>query len=185
MTSLPSHIVSGRLRLNAAQQASIEATLEAYAAACAEAVAVGQRLDTTSNALIHRSCYQDLRTAFGLSANLTIRAIAQAARHLKEPSGTSEVQQTIDYDARTLSLGEGFRTVSLSTVTGRLSAVPFLLAASQQRPCVQSVRVLRAVLCRDQASTYRLDITLATKGSYTSVFPRSGTPSGRAYNPPV
>ena len=170
MTSVLLHTISGRLQLDTVQQAAIEMTLEAFKAACAEAVSVGQRLDTTSNAVIHRSCYRDLRTAFGLSANLTIRAIAQAARQLKNLPDTNEDLPAIDYDARTLSLSDDLQTVSLSTVDGRMAEVPFLLAASEQRLFLQTAGVHRAMLRRVQANTYLLDVTLALKGSSASGF---------------
>ena len=139
-----------------AQQAALDATLEAFAGASAEAVAVGRQAETTSNVVIHRFCYQRLRTTFGLSANLTVRAIAHAARRLKDTGGTG-TQALVEYDARTLSLSADAHTVSLSTVCGRVKDISLCLDAEPRRR-LQTGRPIHAVLSQPEKNRYVLAI---------------------------
>ena len=138
------------------QQAALDATLEAFADASAEAVAVGHRAETTSNVVIHRLCYQRLRATFGLNANLTVRAIAHAARRLKE-AGRADRLLLVEYDARTLSLSNDACTVSLSTVYGRVKDIPLRLDAEPRRR-LRTQRPIHAVLSRPEKVRYILAI---------------------------
>jgi len=105
--------------------AILDATLQAYTDACAYATRVGQQAKTTGNARIHHLCYQTLRTSFGLSANLAIRAIAHAARCLKQGIHPADPPHTIEYDPRIFSIDWLSNTLSLSTTQGRLKPIAF------------------------------------------------------------
>jgi hypothetical protein len=131
------------------EAAAIEATATAFAAACEDAISIGLETGSTSNAVIHRRCYYDLRRRHHLSANLAIRAIARAARALKETEADrslsvagggkrSEMARTlaapirgdIEYDRRVFRLCLSTWSVSLSTVDGRLSGIGLETAAA-------------------------------------------------------
>ena len=114
--------VKCKLVLSDKERAAIDATTEAFAAACNDAIAVGREMDTTSNVRIHGECYYDLRSKHGLTANLAVRAIARAANILKvKKRKNSTVRPTsIDYDARIFSFRESDWAVSLSTTAGRI-----------------------------------------------------------------
>jgi IS605 OrfB family transposase len=109
------------LDLTEGQRSAIETTMEAFAAACHDALNVGREAGTTSNVKIHDRCYYDLREDHGLPANLAVRAIARAAGILKvKERRHSTVRPTsIDYDAHTFSFKEADWSISLSTVEGR------------------------------------------------------------------
>ena len=113
--------VKCKLDLTGDQRSAIDNTMEAFAAACNDALNVGREAGTTSNVKIHDRCYYDLREDHGLPANLAVRAIARAAGILKvKERRHSTVRPTsIDYDARTFSFKEADWSISLSTVEGR------------------------------------------------------------------
>ena len=123
-------------------------------------MSVGRRLGTTSNMVIHRYCYQTLRAAFGLNANLAVRAIARAAQWLKDPAAVETASTSIDYDARTLSTNPEATAVSLSTVYGRLKHVGLHMGADAQR-CFRAGRVISAVLHHKPPNHYTLMISIA------------------------
>ena len=62
------------------QASEIDATLKAFAAACDHIADVARRIDSTNKVKVQDECYREVRSTFGLSANLAIRAIARSAR---------------------------------------------------------------------------------------------------------
>lgn len=161
---IPETIIA-QLDLTPTQQAALDATLEAFAEASAEAAAVGRQAETTSNVIIHRLCYRKLRATFGLSANLTVRAIAYAARRLKEARG-AEGPGSVEYDTRTFSLSDDARTLSLSTVNGRVKGISLRLDDEHRRR-LQAGRPIHAVLNRSEPSRYVLTISVVPRRSST------------------
>lgn len=150
------------------EAAALEATIEAFEHARKHAVAVGQQAGTTSHAVIQRLCYHELRRIYGLNANLAIRVIACAARHLK---GMNPEENTlIEYDARTLSFRNQGRHVSLSTVEGRLKHVTPRLCASKRR-ALATGRLVRAILHRRDEDPYVLVVTLTTASQHADEAP--------------
>ena len=113
--------VQCKLDLTGEQRSAIDNTMEAFAAACNDALNVGREAGTTSNVRIHDRYDYDLREDHGLPANLAVRAIARAAGILKgKERRPSTVRPTsIDYDARTFSFKEADGSISLSTTQGR------------------------------------------------------------------
>ena len=156
----PTETIHVSLALDASQQAAIDATRKAFAKACRHAMSVGRRLGTTSNAVMHRQCYQALRAAFGLNANLAVRALARAAQGLKDPAAVETVPASIDYDARTLSINPEATAVSLSTVRGRLKHIGLHVGVNARRR-LRAGRVVSAVLRHTPPNQYTLLISIA------------------------
>src|SRR5262245_26763635 len=84
------------------QAAALDATLRAFAAACNQIADVCRTSDSTDKNHVQRACYQEIRQTFGLSSNLTIRAIARvcAALKVKEKIHSRFQPTSIDYDGR-------------------------------------------------------------------------------------
>lgn len=112
-----------QLDLKPAELRALDMTLEAFQNACTFAMQTGKTIGTTGNALIHKECYQEIRQRFGLSANLSIRAIAYAARALK--TNNTLLQPLIEYDTKTLSINNEGTKVSISSICGRLREITF------------------------------------------------------------
>lgn len=118
----------------ASEAESLQETLEAFRAAVALVHARGLAEGTASNALLHRACYEDVRAACELPANLVVRAIARAAYRLRgEPRPPLAELQSVGYDRKVASwTTDGALTLSLSTVRGRLRSVAATLKAPQR-----------------------------------------------------
>jgi IS605 OrfB family transposase len=110
-----------KLHPSPAQATEINATLGAFAEACNHISDVCRRVHTTNKVLIQRECYREVRETFGLSANLTIRAIARVCAALKvaEKAHSAFRPTSIDYDARIFSFREWDWTVSLTLLGSR------------------------------------------------------------------
>ena len=98
------------------QALEIEATLEAFAAACNRIAAVCRSIPSTEKNTVQRACYPEIRQTFGLSANLTIRAIARvcAALKVQEKAHSTFGPTSVDYDARIFSFRQEDGTFSLT-----------------------------------------------------------------------
>lgn len=108
------------------QERALEATFEAFEGACRYAMKVGRATGATGNAVLYRLCYRRLREVYGLSARLTVRAIARAARVLKmgdQAANAPPGEASIEYDARTFSLDLDAGCLSIVTTHGRLRNV--------------------------------------------------------------
>lgn len=103
------------------QRAEIDATLLAFADACNFIADVARREHTTNKVKLQRICYTDVRTRFGLSANLAIRAIARvcAALKIKTKAHSTFAPTSIDYDQRIFSFREWDWTFSLTLLHSR------------------------------------------------------------------
>lgn len=112
-----------KLNPTSEQVVKIEATLKAFADACNYA---NQQIkpEITSKTTIQNMVYQDLRSLFGLSANLAVRACARVGANRK----TAKLQgkpvksfkpTSADYDARIFAFREKDWTVSLNLLTCR------------------------------------------------------------------
>jgi putative transposase len=101
----------------------IEATLKAFADACNYA---NQQVkpEITSKTTIQNMVYQDLRSLFGLSANLAVRACARVGANRKTAKQQRKPVKSFkptsaDYDARIFTFREKDWTVSLNLLTCR------------------------------------------------------------------
>lgn len=112
-----------KLKPTPEQVAQIEATLQAFAAACNYANEI-VKSQTTSKTTIQATVYQELRSNFGLSANLAVRACARVGANrktakLKGKPVKAFKPTSADYDARIFAFREKDWTVSLTLMDGR------------------------------------------------------------------
>ena len=89
-----------KLRPTAAQRTALDATLVAFAAACNHIAEVARQIHSTNKVKVQHACYREVRERFGLSANLTIRAIARVCAALKVPAKAHATfaPTSMDYD---------------------------------------------------------------------------------------
>lgn len=110
------------------QSAALLATMERFNAACNAIAAVAFRERTASKIRLQQLAYQDIRHEFGLSAQLTVRAIskvAEAYKRDKRLQPTFRPHGAIVYDQRVLSW-KGIDRVSILTLAGR-QRIPVVL----------------------------------------------------------
>jgi putative transposase len=110
-----------KLKPSPEQASELDATLSVFASACNHIADVIRREGTTNKVAIQRVCYREVRDAFGLSANLAIRAIARACAALKVPERANSTFRptSIDYDARIFGFRESDWTISLTLLNCR------------------------------------------------------------------
>ena len=149
----------GVLDVRGADKQALYATLGAFRAAVAHCEEAGRTLGTTANALLHQHCYADLRRLSGLPANLVIRAVAVAARRLKEHANAPP---DLEYDSRVARVyalsTNGERSpmdyrLDLSTITGRLQALPVVFEPSADVPA-GSLSLVRLALTPHPEGTF-------------------------------
>ena len=103
------------------QHAALLATMRAFNASASHAAYVGFASRVFSQASMHTRYYRDLRTRFGLSAQMAVRAIGKAVEAFKRDRQTRpEFRDTgaMTYDERLLGW-KGPAHVSLLTLQGR------------------------------------------------------------------
>ncbi|MDF5740089.1 MULTISPECIES: RNA-guided endonuclease InsQ/TnpB family protein [unclassified Nostoc] len=112
-----------KLNPTSQQVVKIEATLKAFADACNYA---NQQVkpQITSKTTIQNMVYQDLRSLFGLSANLAVRACARVGANRKTAKQQGKPVKSFkptsaDYDARIFAFREKDWTVSLNLLSVR------------------------------------------------------------------
>jgi putative transposase len=154
--------VSCKLQVAPEQAAKIDATLQAFAAACGYVNETVQP-NLTNELAIQSLIYHDVRAKFGLSAQLAIHAIRRVAGNRKtakkdrKPVG-SFAPTSATYDARTFSFREKDWTVSLTTIDGRER---FSLAiGNYQIGLLKGQKPKTATLCKRKDGTYYLNIQL-------------------------
>ena len=138
--------------------ARIDATLEAFAAACNFVADWGNEHKRHRQYDLHKGCYRDVREQFGLSANLAVRAIARVAPRLANPKARhSQFKPTsIDYDARIFKLDVSSETVSLRLLDGR--CILALALGDFQREGLVGQNPTSATLKRGHKNRYYLDV---------------------------
>jgi len=115
------------------QQRALQQTLETANAACTTISQSVWATKTFRQFDIHRLCYADIRAAFGLSAQMTVRCIAKVADAYKRDRTTQRVftpHGAIAYDDRILSWNMATSSVSIWTLDGRQS-IPFVCGPRQ------------------------------------------------------
>lgn len=121
-----------QLRPTPAQSAALRRTLETANAACDAISRAAWSNGTFRQFAIHKLCYADIRAAYGLSAQVTVRCIAKVADSYKLDKRTPRTFQPLGalaYDARILSFKA--ESVSIWTVEGR-QAIPFVCGERQR-----------------------------------------------------
>lgn len=115
------------------QRATLLNTMSAFNAAASYAARVGFDAKVYSQPSIHARCYYHLREAFGLSAQMAVRAIAKAVEVFKRDKTrcpTFRPDGAITYDQRILSF-KGLDKVSLWTLQGR-ELIPLVYGVYQR-----------------------------------------------------
>jgi putative transposase len=112
-------------------------TSERFAGACNYVLKVAAAEKTHNAIKLHKLCYNDVRKLFGLSANLSVRAIRRVVASMTKLKGKRKrpkefKPKSIDYDARIFSYQEVDETVSLRTISGRIR-VSMLLGEYQRK----------------------------------------------------
>src|SRR5947209_3758960 len=117
-----------KLDVDPAKAAEIDATLDAFAAACNHVADVARAHGITGKFRLQKVCYKEIRERFGLSANLAIRAIARVAAALQVQEKRHSVFRptSIDYDARIFSFRVRDWTFSLTTLNRRIRLATIL-----------------------------------------------------------
>ncbi len=142
------------------QTSEIDATLDAFAAACDFAADTARRIGSTNKVTIQKEAYREIRERFSLSANLAIRAIARACAALKDPKRMHSTFQptSIDYDARIFSFREWDWTISLTLLHSRqrIQTMP----GDYQKRLLKGTKPTSAVLVKRRDGRYFLHIIL-------------------------
>jgi IS605 OrfB family transposase len=140
------------------QAADIDATLEAFAAACDFAADAARRIGSTNKVKVQRAAYAEIRQRFGLSANLAIRAIARACAALKVPAKMHSkfAPTSIDYDARIFAFHEWNWTFGLTLLSGRAKIATAL--GDRQRSLLKGRKPTAAVLVKRRDGRYFLHV---------------------------
>jgi putative transposase len=117
------------------QAVMLKRTLEAANEACNFISDVAWEMRTFGKFALQKRCYQQVREQFGLSAQMTIRALAKvgdAYKLDKTVKRTFRPLASIAYDDRILSFALPKSEVSIWTLNGR-QAVPFVCGERQRR----------------------------------------------------
>jgi len=138
------------------QAEEIDDTLKAFADACNWINQIVP-LKIKNSVRIHGLVYQEVRTRFGLSANLAVRAIGRVAgnrktalqmgRRVKEFNPTS-----IDYDARIFVFKEKLESVGLTLLRSRQNIK--LCLGDHQRGMLRGSKPTSATLCKKGSEYY-------------------------------
>lgn len=114
----------------------LEATARAFADGCQYAASEAQRTGVTHAVALQRATYREIRTRFGLSANLAVRAVRRASAALTSAKRRRRLPPrfrptSVEYDARIFAYRERDETVSLTVLDGRIH-VPLWLGGYQR-----------------------------------------------------
>jgi putative transposase len=157
--------VSCKLQVTPEQSAKVDATLQAFAAAC-EYVNQSVPPNLTNELAMQSLVYHDVRARFGLSAQLAIHAIRRVSGNRKTAKKDGKpvkkfAPTSATYDVRTFSFREKDWTVSLTTVDGR-ERFP-LAIGNYQLGLLKGQTPKTATLCKRKDGTYYLNIDLVHK----------------------
>jgi IS605 OrfB family transposase len=138
-----------KLLPDATQTASLLATMERFNAACDVLAAVAFQHQCANKVELQKLAYHDIRRDFGLSAQMTVRAIAKVVEVYKRDKSiqpTFRKHGAIVYDQRIMSW-KGADRVSLLSNDGRL-ILPWI-AGAYQHARVDRVRGQADLIYRD------------------------------------
>ncbi|WP_016876032.1 RNA-guided endonuclease InsQ/TnpB family protein [Chlorogloeopsis fritschii PCC 9212] len=144
------------------QAEEIELVLKAFESACNYA---NQKIkpQITSKTTIQNMVYNEIRTLFGLSANLAVRACARVGANRKTAKEKDKPVKTFkptsaDYDARIFSFREKDWTVSLTLMNGREHIK--IDAGNYQRGKLKGRKPTSAQLCKHRDGNYYIHIQI-------------------------
>lgn len=106
-----------KLLPTADQRQVLNDTMRKFAAACNVIAKLSQGIRGRNKAAVQAKVYPVIREQFGLSSNLTIRAIARVCESTK---GVKFSPTSVNYDQRILSVRRSDWTFSLTTTEGRI-----------------------------------------------------------------
>jgi putative transposase len=157
--------VSCKLNPSTEQAEKIDATLKAFADACTWANCEAPE-GMTHNATMQKLVYHPMRALFGLSANLTIRAIARVCANRKVAKLKGRLVKgfaptSIQYDERIFALNEKKWMVSLTLLNGR-EHIP-LAIGNYQRHLLKGDKPTSATLVKRQDGTYHVQIQVKSE----------------------
>ena len=138
-----------KLRPTPAQAAALRETMEQTNAACTAIAATAFRTHTANKIRLQHLVYADVRATFGLSAQMTVRAISKvvdAYKRDKSVCPTFRPHGAVAYDPRILSW-RGADHVSLLTLRGR-EILP-VIVDDYHRPRLRSLRGQADLITRD------------------------------------
>jgi IS605 OrfB family transposase len=147
-----------KLQPNPVDHGRLLQTMERFNAACNAIAATAFEHKTASKFQLQKLVYHDVRARFGLSAQMTIRAIAKVAETYKRDKSirpTFRLRGAMTYDERIMSF-KGPDRVSLLTLDGRI-IVPFRVGAYQSGR-MDRIRGQADLLYRD--GTFFLAVTV-------------------------
>ena len=154
--------VACKLKVSVKLSNEIDETLEVFAAAC-EWVNDNTPKDLTSKTKMQKLVYSDVRSKFGLSANLAIQALRrvcanrktarQKKRNVRKFSPTS-----VSYDARIFSFNEFNYTVSIKLIRSRAKFE--LDIGNYQRGILKGQDPKSATLVKRRSGDYYIHINL-------------------------
>jgi IS605 OrfB family transposase len=142
------------------QRLELDATLVAFAEACTFIADVARKEHTTNKVKVQHACYAGVRTQFGLSANLAIRAIARVCAALKVPAKMHSTFEptSVDYDARIFSFREWDWTFSLTLLHSRERLATVL--GDYQKARLKGQTPTSATLVKRRDGTYLLHVQI-------------------------
>lgn len=125
-----------RLLTTSTFEDALQETSERFADACNHVLMIAIDQKTHNAIKLHHLCYMQIREKFGLSANLSVRAIRRVSACMTKLKGKRKrprefKPKSIDYDARIFSYQEEKGTISLTTTQGRIR-IPLILGKYQQ-----------------------------------------------------
>jgi IS605 OrfB family transposase len=140
------------------QQMPLLATMHRFNAACTWIATQAHHTHTTNKIALQKLVYYAVRDQFGLSAQLTIRAIAKVAETYKrDPTKLPyfRPQGAVVYDERVLSIAATHDSISILTLAGRLR-VPLHVCAYHAAILAQTTVRGQADLVYQQGRWYLL-----------------------------
>lgn len=154
--------VKCRVEVPESIRSRVDATLRAFADACNEIRSVAEAAGITNKFQLQHSLYHELRRQFGMSSNLTIRAIARVASVLKAKHIHPIFHPTsVDYDQRIFRFQERNWSVRLMLIGG---ACWFQLAIGPyQRKLLAGRCPTSARLVKRKNSHYYLHIAIEAR----------------------
>lgn len=145
------------------QHITLLETMHAFNAACTWIAAYAYQQRCASKFVLQKALYQEIKHRFGLSAQLTIRAIAKTVEAYKRDKNTQvsfRPDGAVVYDQRIMAF-KGIDLVSLTVLTGRV-LVPIQMGAYQKTQWSRAKRQADLVLVKGQ---FYLLVTIDTPES--------------------
>jgi putative transposase len=152
--------VSCKLNPSTEQALKIGAALKAFADACTW-INTTTPEQLTNKTTMQTLVYYDCRTLFGLSANLTVRAIARVcanrkAAKVKGRSVKGFAPTSIDYDAKIFGINTKKWIVGLTLLEGREQIA--MSIGNYQRHLLSETKPTSATLTKRKDGTYHINI---------------------------